>query len=191
MSALFVMGTLALVSGALLGFAAIRFRVASDSIVDQIDDLLPQTQCGQCSYPGCRPYAQAIAHGIADINQCPPGGGKTIQALASLLGRDVKPLNPAHGQEKPSAVAVIDEEVCIGCRLCIEACPVDAILGASKQMHTVISGLCTGCDLCVAPCPVDCIEMVQKPLTVATWKWPHPPLRDARPTGPASTLSGP
>jgi electron transport complex protein RnfB len=129
------------------------------SIVTQIDALLPQTQCRQCNYPGCRPYAEAIAAGKADINQCPPGGQVTIVALAELLGRAPKPLNPQHGVEAEKMIAVIDEDICIGCVLCVKACPVDAILGAPKQMHTVIAEECTGCKLCVAPCPVDCIQL--------------------------------
>jgi electron transport complex protein RnfB len=157
-----------------LGWAARRFRVESDPVVDQIDAILPQTQCGQCSYPGCRPYAEAIAAGEADINQCPPGGEAGIRALADLLGVEAKPLNPENGEEKPRTVAVIDEQACIGCTLCIQACPVDAILGASKQMHTVIESECTGCDLCLPPCPVDCIAMVTRNPTVAEWPWPRP-----------------
>jgi electron transport complex protein RnfB len=160
--------------GLLLGFAAVRFRVEADPVVDRIDDLLPQTQCGQCGYPGCRPYAKAIAEGEADINQCPPGGEAGIEALADLLGRDPKPLNPEHGATKPKMVAHIDEHTCIGCTLCIQACPVDAILGAAKQMHTVIDEECTGCELCVAPCPVDCITMEPIQETLDTWKWPYP-----------------
>lgn len=129
------------------------------STVDRIDALLPQTQCEQCGYPGCRPYAEAIAHGEAAINQCPPGGQSTIDALADLLGRPRLSLDPAHGEYRPPRVAWIDESVCIGCTKCIQACPVDAIVGARQRMHTVIAELCTGCDLCLAPCPVDCIHM--------------------------------
>lgn len=169
-------GALAAVFGVVLGFAAVRFRVESDPVVDKIDALLPQTQCGQCDFPGCRPYAEAMAAGEADINRCPPGGEATIAALADLLGRDPKPLDPERGEEKPPSVAVIDEQWCIGCTLCIQACPVDAILGASKQMHTVIAAECTGCDLCVEPCPVDCIDMVPLPEEVDGWKWPYPVL---------------
>lgn len=128
-------------------------------IADKINDILPQTQCRQCSFSGCRPYAEAISQGDADINQCPPGGMAGITKIAHLLGRDPKPLNTAHGEHKPKMLAVIDESTCIGCTLCIEACPVDAILGATQRMHTVISDECTGCELCVAPCPVDCISM--------------------------------
>lgn len=126
----------------------------------RIDDLLPQTQCTKCGYDGCRPYAEAIARGQADIDQCPPGGEAGIAKLASVLGRAVKPLNPAHGECRPPAVALIDESTCIGCVKCIDACPVDAIVGACKLMHTVISAWCTGCELCIPPCPVDCISLV-------------------------------
>lgn len=131
-----------------------------EELIEAIDHLLPQTQCGQCNYPGCRPYATAIAEGKADINQCPPGGIAGIRALAELLGREPLPLNPANGVEKPNVVALIIEEDCIGCTKCIQACPVDAIIGAPKRMHTVIADLCTGCELCVPPCPVDCIDLV-------------------------------
>jgi electron transport complex protein RnfB len=157
-----------------LGWATRKFRVDANPLVDQIDAVLPQTQCGQCNYPGCRPYAEAIAAGAAEINQCPPGGEVGIQALADLLGVDVLPMNPDNGEVKPKAVAVIDEEICIGCTLCIKACPVDAILGSSKQMHTVIEAECTGCDLCLPPCPVDCIEMVVQAPATGEWSWPKP-----------------
>jgi electron transport complex protein RnfB len=130
------------------------------SLADRIDALLPQTQCTKCGYAGCRPYAEAIAAGEAQHNQCPPGGAEGIRRLSALLGRPVIALNPANGVERARPVAVIDEDLCIGCTLCIQACPVDAIVGAAKQMHTVVPQLCTGCDLCVAPCPVDCIAMV-------------------------------
>ena len=129
---------------------------------DQIDALLPQTQCTRCGYDGCRPYAQAIAAGSAAINQCPPGGAATIEALARLTGQGLRPLNPANGTEGPELVAQIDEEACIGCAKCLPPCPVDAILGAQKQMHSVLLALCTGCELCIAPCPVDCIRMVPR-----------------------------
>jgi electron transport complex protein RnfB len=175
--AIIALSALAGTFGLLLGFAAVRFRVEGDPIVERIDALLPQTQCGQCGFPGCRPYAEAIATGEADINQCPPGGEAGVVALADLLGRDPKPLDPEHGQEKPKMVAIIDEQTCIGCTLCIQACPVDAILGAAKQMHTVIEKECTGCELCVEPCPVDCIAMVPIAETISTWKWPYPGMR--------------
>lgn len=129
-------------------------------LAEAIDALLPQTQCTKCGYEGCRPYADAIAAGAAEINQCPPGGVAGIEKLAQLLGRVPLPLNPANGIEQPLMVAVIDESRCIGCTLCVPACPVDAIVGASKRMHTVIASLCTGCDLCLPPCPMDCISMV-------------------------------
>jgi electron transport complex protein RnfB len=127
-----------------------------------IDELLPQTQCTRCGYAGCKPYAEAIANGEAAINQCPPGGAVTIDALARLLGRTPLPLNPANGVEGPTLVAQIDEDRCIGCAKCLPPCPVDAIIGARKRMHTVMADLCTGCELCIAPCPVDCIVMLPR-----------------------------
>jgi electron transport complex protein RnfB len=136
------------------------------TLADQIEDLLPQTQCTKCGYAACRPYAEAIASGEAQINQCPPGGIEGVRRLAALTGRAVIPINPANGLERPRPVAFIDEQLCIGCTLCIQACPVDAILGSAKQMHTILPSLCTGCDLCVAPCPVDCITMT--PVTSET-----------------------
>ncbi len=129
-------------------------------LAERINDLLPQTQCTKCGYQGCLPYAQAIADGQAPINRCPPGGEQGIAILAQLLAVPVLPLDTSCGEHLPLQVAVIDEQYCIGCTLCIQACPVDAILGANKFMHTILSQDCTGCDLCVAPCPVDCIEMV-------------------------------
>ncbi len=139
------------------------------SLADQIEDLLPQTQCTKCGYPACRPYAEAIARGEAEINQCPPGGMEGVRRLAAATGRKIIPINPANGVERPRPVAFIDESLCIGCTLCIQACPVDAILGAAKQMHTILPSLCTGCDLCVAPCPVDCISMI--PVTGEATGW--------------------
>ena len=170
--AVITLTVLCLIFGAILGFAAVRFRVEGNPIVDQINSLLPQTQCGQCGYPGCRPYAEAIANGDK-INKCPPGGEATIQALADLLDVEPEPLDAVEG-EKPVQVAYIREDECIGCTKCIQACPVDAILGAARQMHTVIISECTGCDLCVEPCPVDCIEM--RPVTGAlrSWSWQPP-----------------
>jgi electron transport complex protein RnfB len=149
--------------------ADIRDPVQLDTLAAQIEDLLPQTQCTKCGYSGCRPYAEAIAAGAADYNQCPPGGHEGVERLARFLGKPVIPLNPVHGLERPRPVARIDETLCIGCTLCIQACPVEAILGAPKQMHVIISDLCTGCDLCVSPCPVDCIEMV--PVTGERTGW--------------------
>ncbi|MES2624428.1 MAG: electron transport complex subunit RsxB [Pseudomonadota bacterium] len=141
--------------------------------VDAIDALLPQTQCGQCGHPGCRPYAEAIANG-SEINKCPPGGARTIDALAQLLRVQPLPLDPSHGVEATRKVAVIREAECIGCTKCIAACPVDAILGSAKHMHTVIARECTGCDLCVEPCPVDCIDMVEAQTLAQSWHWQRP-----------------
>ena len=132
-------------------------------VVARIDALLPQTQCTRCGYAGCKPYAAAIASGEAGINQCPPGGSATIAALAELTGRPVQALNPVHGVETPPRVAWIDESRCIGCARCLAPCPVDAIVGAAKYMHTVLAERCTGCELCLPPCPVDCIEMRPQP----------------------------
>lgn len=175
LSAILVVGLLAIVFGIVLGFSAVKFKVQGDPLVEKIDKLLPQTQCGQCSYPGCRPYATAIAQGSAEINQCPPGGEQTIQDLAALLNRDIIPLNPENGPvKKEKTVVVIDEDTCIGCTLCIQACPVDAIIGAAKQMHTVIESECTGCDLCIPPCPVDCIIVTPVKKNLKTWQWAKP-----------------
>lgn len=175
LEAILALTILAIIFGLLLGFAAVRFKVEGDPVVDQIDAMLPQTQCGQCTYAGCRPYAEAIANGEADINQCPPGGETVIIALADLLGRDAKPLNAEHGEAKiEPTVVIIDEQICIGCTLCIQACPVDAILGAAKQMHTIIKDECTGCNLCIPPCPVDCIYIVPVETGLKEWKWPLP-----------------
>ncbi len=164
---------LAVTFGAILGFASVRFKVEGNPLVDQIDGILPQTQCGQCGYPGCRPYAEAIAGGEA-INKCPPGGESTIAALADLLDVEPMPLDEEHGVSQGKRVAFIREDECIGCTKCIQACPVDAILGAAKQMHTVIVAECTGCDLCVEPCPVDCIDMIPIGQTIRDWSWDKP-----------------
>jgi H+/Na+-translocating ferredoxin:NAD+ oxidoreductase subunit B len=141
----------------------------SKTLADQIEDRLPQTQCTKCGYPACRPYAEAIAAGEANYNQCPPGGQEGVVRLASLLGMPVIALNPDKGVERSRPLAIIDENLCIGCTLCLQVCPVDAIIGAPKQMHTIIPELCTGCDLCVPPCPVDCIAMV--PVTGEKTGW--------------------
>jgi electron transport complex protein RnfB len=143
--------------------------MSGSELTGKIDALLPQTQCTKCGYSGCLPYASAIAAGEAEINQCPPGGAGGIAALADLLGRQAMPLNPANGTEQERRVALIDEARCIGCTLCIQACPVDAIVGAAKLMHTVVQELCTGCDLCLPPCPVDCIVMTPLREDQAPW----------------------
>ncbi len=158
---IFLFSSLALLLGLILGYAAIKFKIEGNPLVDQIDAILPQTQCGQCDYPGCRPYAEAIAKGEAQINQCPPGGQEGVDALAELLDIETMNLNDEHGETKPKRVAVVDEKICIGCTLCIQACPVDAFVGSSKVMTTVIADECTGCDLCIPVCPVDCIDMVE------------------------------
>lgn len=174
LATILAIASLAIIFGLILGFAAIRFKVEGDPIVDKIDAILPQTQCGQCTYPGCRPYAEAISKGEANINQCPPGGEAVINELADLLGVDPEPLNEEHGEHSDKTVVYIDEDVCIGCTLCIQACPVDAILGAAKLMHTIIEVECTGCDLCIPVCPVDCIYIKPIAETITTWKWPLP-----------------
>jgi electron transport complex protein RnfB len=173
-AALVALVGLSIIFGAVLGYAAVKFKVEGDPIVEQIDSLLPQTQCGQCGYPGCRPYAEAIANGDT-INKCPPGGQTTINAIADLLDVEAPTLDEEHGEESDvKTVAYIREDECIGCTKCIQACPVDAILGAAKLMHTVIISECTGCDLCVEPCPVDCIDMLPVAKGLGDWKWDIP-----------------
>ncbi len=172
-AALLALVSLALVFGAVLGFASVRFATEGNPIAEQVNEILPQTQCGQCGYPGCRPYSEAIAEGEA-INKCPPGGETVIKQLAALLDVEAVPLDAEHGVEKPKMYAFIREAECIGCTKCIQACPVDAILGAAKHMHTVIISECTGCDLCVEPCPVDCIDMLPVPTTLQSWGWEMP-----------------
>jgi len=170
LTAILVLGSMALLFGAILGFASVKFHVEGDPLAEQLDALLPQTQCGQCGYPGCKPYAEAVANGEA-INKCAPGGEDTIKKIADLMGVDVQPLNENHEVDNSPKVAFIIEEDCIGCTKCIQACPVDAILGTTKQMHTIIADECTGCDLCVEPCPVDCIEMIPIAKTPQNWQW--------------------
>jgi len=157
-----IMSAIVLLLGAVLAFARFSFRIDKIPLANRIDNILPQTQCGKCGYPGCRPYAEAIVNKEADINHCPPGGEEGIRDLANLLGVSFKPF-AKDVILKPPAVAFIDENICIGCTLCLQACPVDAISGASKQMHTIIAAQCTGCELCIPPCPVDCISMLPLP----------------------------
>lgn len=168
--AIAIVGVIAALFGALLGFASVRFKVEADPLVEQLDALLPQTQCGQCGYPGCKPYAEAVANGEA-INKCAPGGEDTIKKIADLMGVEAPSLDESHAVDNSPKVAFIIEEDCIGCTKCIQACPVDAIIGTTKQMHTIITDECTGCDLCVAPCPVDCIEMRPVATTTQNWLW--------------------
>jgi len=160
---------LTLVLGLILGYAAIRFKVKGNPLVDQIDSILPQTQCGQCDFAGCRPYAEALAKGEAQINQCPPGGQEGADALAELLNVETLALNEEHGESNARHVVYVDEKLCIGCTLCIQACPVDAFVGASKVMTTVIEEECTGCDLCIPVCPVDCIYVREINPTLLTF----------------------
>ncbi len=159
-NSVFIISILSLLLGLILGYAAVKFRIKGDPLVDQIDAILPQTQCGQCNYPGCKPYAKAIAKNQAPINQCPPGGQEVINKLSELLDVEVLELNSENGETKEKHIVEIDENLCIGCTLCIQACPVDAFVGAAKVMTTVISSECTGCDLCIPVCPVDCIYIV-------------------------------
>jgi electron transport complex protein RnfB len=155
LTAIFTITAIALIAGVGLSFASRQLPSSDSDLVEQVNDLLPQTQCAQCGFPGCRPYAAAVVEGQAAINLCPPGGEDTVRRLADLLGREIIPL----AQSATPAIAVIDEALCIGCTHCRKACPVDAIVGAHQLMHTVIESECTGCELCVAPCPVDCISM--------------------------------
>ena len=157
LTAIATIALIALIAGIALSLAAKRFPGDDNELVEQVNELLPQTQCAQCGYPGCRPYARAVVDSSAEINLCPPGGDATVRRLARLLGRDALPL--AEPAMTTTAVAVIDESRCIGCFHCRTACPVEAIVGAHHMMHTVIESECTGCELCVAPCPVDCISM--------------------------------
>ncbi len=176
---------LALAACAVLALAARHLRTEPRLLADQINALLPQTQCGQCGHAGCKPYAEFIAGGGA-INRCPPGGATTIARLATLLGVERQPLDATHGTEGKRKVAHIREAECIGCTKCIQACPVDAILGSARHMHTVIVSECTGCDLCVEPCPVDCIDMI--PVTADCE--PAPPVRDEVTTARACKRCG-
>jgi electron transport complex protein RnfB len=162
LSAVVILAGLAVTLTTLLIAAARLWPSADGEAVAEIEKALPRIQCAQCGYPGCKPYAAAIAAGTADINRCPPGGSETIERLAALLGRDPLPLDATRGRASLARVALVDEQECIGCNLCARACPVDAIVGVPQTMHTVIAEHCTGCELCLAPCPVACISMVAR-----------------------------
>ena len=162
------LSVIGLLGGILLQYASKVFAIDANPLVNSIDALLPQTQCGRCGHPGCKPYAEAIARG-EPINRCPPGGQDTVDLLASLLGVDTLPLDADDATTEQDLVAIIIEKDCIGCTKCIQACPVDAIVGAAKLMHTVIVDECTGCDLCIDPCPVDCIDMIPRPKPPDYW----------------------
>lgn len=154
---------LAVLFTVLLHWANQRWVRIDNPLIEQVNALLPQTQCGQCAFPGCRPYARAMVEEQAAINCCPPGGQETIEKLAALLNREIITLNATHGEHAPPAIVKIREAECIGCTLCIQACPVDAIIGAPKMMHTILADRCTGCNLCIPPCPVDCIDIMALP----------------------------
>ncbi len=178
LSGILVLALLAGGVAAALGWAAGRLPAAAGSDVERVNRLLPQSQCGQCGFPGCRPYAAALVSGGTELNRCPPGGEALVRELARVLDRDPRPLDPACGPVKPPAVAIIDEPACVGCARCLDACPVDAIVGAPRFMHTVIAAECTGCELCLPVCPVDCIAMLpSRPTPPAE---PHKSLRVAR-----------
>ena len=185
--AVLFMLVLATLLGAILGAGAAKFKVEGNPLADTINQLLPQTQCGQCGFAGCKPYAEALASGDAPVNLCPPGGTEGIEKLANALGVDIIPFDANVVVDKPKMLAIIDENSCIGCTLCIQACPVDAILGSAKHMHTVIADECTGCELCLPPCPVDCIRMEAVKPSVITWIYPIPtenhPLVSTKPSG--------
>ncbi len=173
-SAVIILISMGLIFGAILGYSAVKFKVEGNPLVEQIDALLPQTQCGQCDYPGCKPYAEAIAAGEAPINKCVPGGEDTMEDIADLLGVDPEPLEPGQQASPEATVVFIREPDCIGCTKCIQACPVDAILGAAKQMHTVIVQNCTGCDLCIPVCPTDCIDIIPARTGIDAWQHEKP-----------------
>lgn len=175
MIALMVLIAIIIICGALLGYFSIHFKVEGDPLADKVNAVLPQTQCGQCGFPGCKPYAEAIAEGSADINRCVPGGMDTVEKIADLMGVEPKALDPSLDVAPAVAQkAFIMEELCVGCTKCIQVCPVDAILGSRRHLHTVIQSECTGCELCVPVCPVECIIMRDTPELPQNWIWPKP-----------------
>lgn len=173
-SALLIFLGLTLVFGALLGYASVRFKIEGNPVTEQIDSILPQTQCAQCGFPGCKPYAEALANGETEVNLCVPGGNEVMLKIAEITGREPKEMAATVDLPEGRIVAVIDESLCIGCVHCIKACPVDAIVGATKLMHTVIESECTGCDKCAPVCPVDCIDMIPIEITMQSWNWSEP-----------------
>lgn len=182
LAAILIMAGLAIVLGAILGFASLKFKVEGNPLIEKVGAILPNTQCGQCGFAGCAPYAEAVAEGKAPINLCVPGGNPVAQGIADLLGVEFQPVggaDDAAAGPKPKQVAFIDENTCIGCTACMKPCPQDAILGSNKMMHTILSDYCTGCELCVAACPVDCIKMVPVGEDISSWKWQYPPLKKA------------
>lgn len=174
LEAIFIFLGLAILFGLLLGYASVKFKVEGNPVAEQVDKILPQTQCGQCGFPGCKPYAEALAKGETEVNLCIPGGHEVMIQISEITGLEPKEMEAEEEAGKPKEVAKINEDLCIGCVLCIKECPVDAILGATKLMHTVIEKECTGCEKCVPVCPVDCIDMVPEPISTRNWKWPEP-----------------
>lgn len=173
--AILIMAGLAIVLGAILGYASLKYKVEGNPLIEKVEAILPNTQCGQCGYAGCAPYAEAVATGKAPTNLCVPGGNPVARGIADLLGVEFQPVGgDAAAGTKPKQVAFIDENLCIGCTACIKVCPVDAIVGASKLMHTILSQQCTGCELCVPACPVDCIAMIPVEADISSWKWKYP-----------------
>jgi len=165
---------LAILFGLLLGYASVKFKVEGNPVAEQVDKILPQTQCGQCGFPGCKPYAEALAKGETEVNLCVPGGNEVMILISEITGLEPKEMEAVEEEHKTKEVAKINEDLCIGCVLCIKECPVDAILGATKLMHTVIEKECTGCEKCIPVCPVDCIDMIPLAVSTKNWKWPEP-----------------
>ena len=180
---------LAILFGLLLGYASIKFKVEGNPVAERVDKILPQTQCGQCGFPGCKPYAEALAKGETEVNLCVPGGHEGMIQIAEITGLEPKEMETVEEEHKAKEVAKINEDLCIGCVLCIKECPVDAILGATKLMHTVIEKECTGCEKCIPVCPVDCIDMVPLAVSVKNWKWPEPNVNSINPSDTDNSTS--